>query len=147
MSARVGKGVAPAIVIAGALIAMGLYFGLRSRDGATPPASSKPAATSSAAPAHVSTERFAAAALEYHRPELVKRCWDSNRPAHGAPSQAKMTIDLTFGPDGSQVARGFREERGATRPEVTACVQRTLPPLRVPPPGGSVRVELPLTLP
>ena len=147
MSARVGKGVAPAIVIAGALIGVGLYFGLRSRDGATPPASSKPAATSSAAPAHVSTERFAAAALEYHRPELVKRCWDPHPPVPGAPSQAKMTIDLTFGPDGSQVARGFREERGATRPEVTACVQRTLPPLRVPPPGGSVRVELPLTLP
>src|SRR5919106_3515905 len=108
MSARVGKGVAPAIVIAGALIGMGLYFGLRRRDGAAPPASSKPAAPSSAPPAHVSTERFAAAALEFHRPELVKRCWgEPKTPAHGAPLQAKMTIDLTFGPDGSQVARGF----------------------------------------
>src|ERR671918_2470372 len=101
MSARVGKGVAPAIVIAGALIGMGLFFGLRSREGAAPPATAKPAAPSTP-PTSLNTERFAAAALEYHRPELVKRCWE---PApNDAPSQAKMRIDLTFGPDGSQVA-------------------------------------------
>ena len=135
-----GKGVAPAIVIAGALIGVGLYFGLRSRNGSVAPPRA-PTATSNA-------ERFTAALLELHRPELVKRCWEPTRGAAAAEqSPARMTIDVTFGPDGTQRARGFLEERGASRPEVTACVQRTLPLLRIPAQGVSVRVELSLTLP
>ena len=146
MSARVGKGLAAAIVLAGALIGMGLYFGLRSRDRLANPAASS-ARTSFPQPAQLSTERFAAALLEYHRPELVKRCWPGQGVGARSPGPATMRIDVTFGPDGTQVARGFLEDRGASQPELTACIQRALPPLRVPPPGVSVRVELPLTLP
>jgi hypothetical protein len=145
MSAQVGKGVAPAIVIAGALIGMGLYFGLRSRDRATPPARSTASPSPPAAP-RLNTEGFAAAAVEYHRAELVKRCWEPQR-AGGQSNPARMTLDITFGPDGTQLARGVLEERGAAPPEMTSCVQRILPPLQVPPPGASVRVALPLTLP
>jgi hypothetical protein len=146
MTARVGKGVAPAIVIAGALIGLGLYFGLRSRNGPAVPVMPNVAPPSAPA-AKVNTERFAAALLEYHRPELVKRCWEPSRAAAPEPPQTRMTIDVTFGPDGAQLARGFLEERGASRPEVTACVQQALPVLRIPPQGVSVRVALPLTLP
>lgn len=145
MTTRVGKGLAPAIVLAGALIAVGLYLGLRSRQGA-PTAARSNAAPPSAPPTQVSTERFAAALLEYHRPDLVKRCWEPRAASRG-PEPAKMRIDVTFGADGAQVARGFLEERGSSDPEVTACVQRVLPPLRVPPPGASVRLELQLVLP
>ena len=136
MTMRVGKAVAPAIIIAGGLIGLGLYFGLRGRERAAP-----------APPARLSTERFAAALLEYHRAELVKRCWEPRRAGGGEKAQAKMRIDVTFGADGAQVARGFLEERGAAHPEVTECVQQTLPPLRVPPPGVPIRLELQLALP
>jgi hypothetical protein len=139
----VGNAVAPAIVLAGALIGLGLFLGLRSRTGPE----RVPLRRIDPALAKANTERFASAQLEHYRPELLQKCW---RPLVGAapePAQSRIKIDLTFGPDGAQLARGLIEDRGQSRSDVSACVQQTLPLLRIPPQGMSVRVELPLSLP
>jgi hypothetical protein len=138
----VSNAVAPAIVIAGALIALGLFMGLRTRSAPE----RLPLRPVNPALARANTERLALAQLEHYRPELVEKCW---KPTLAVPesARARMKLDVTFGPDGAQLARGLLEERGASRSDVTACVQETLPALRISPQGLSVRVELPLALP
>ena len=135
--------VAPAIVIAGALIALGLFLGLRTRSAPE----RLPFRAVNPAMARANTERLALAQLERYRPELVEKCWKRTIAAVSEPARARMKLDVTFGPDGAQLARGLLEERGASRSDVTACVQETLPALRISPQGLSVRVELPLALP
>jgi hypothetical protein len=138
----VSNAVAPAIVIAGALIALGLFLGLRTRSAPE----RLPLRPANPALARANTERLALAQLERYRPELVEKCW---KPTLAVPesARARMKLDVTFGPDGAQLARGLLEERGASRSVITACVQETLPALRISPQGLSVRVELPLALP
>jgi len=141
--ARVSRGVAPAIVIAGALIGLGLFLGLRN-GGARERLKLR---SINPVTARANTERLALAQLEQFHPDLVQKCWRPSLAQRPEPAHVRMRIDVTFAPDGVQVARGLIEERGESRPDVTACVQETLPQLRIPPQGLSVRVELPLALP
>jgi hypothetical protein len=129
-----------AIVLAAVIVALGLAVGLRA------PPSPSPAAPATAAPPvdRARVARHAAEALAYHRPLLLDRCW---RPAAPRPAAAVFTFNLSFDARGEQVARGVVEEAGTSTPELTRCVVAVLPPLRVPPPGAGVQVEVPLRLP
>ncbi len=143
VGARASLVMPAAIVIAGGMIAGGAYLGLRERGAgeATAPA---PAAVS--APVAVDRElvtRQALEALAYHRPQILARCYRAiaeRRPA-------AFTFDVTFDAQGSQVMRGFIEAPGTSTPEITACVTESLPPLKIPPPGAVVMIEVPLRLP
>lgn len=131
------KWIAASIVLAGALIGLGLYFGLSARP--TPPVAAPPTA-----PTAPSAERAAIAALESYRPGLRIACLSRDG---GAQGPLRWVVDLTFDAAGVQLARGFREERGASSPEATQCLERYLPQLTIAPPGQAVRVEVPFALP
>lgn len=143
-----------AIVLAGALIGLGLYLGIR-RDPLERPA--PPAAEArvlpvvppptAPAPDPGRVRRHAEAALAYHRPGLRQACYLPAVAGEAPLPNIAFEFTFTFGPDGVQVMRGVVEMRDASRPAVTACVTAELPPLRIPPPGEIVQVVLPLSFP
>jgi hypothetical protein len=131
-----------AIVIAGALVAAAILF----RRPEPPPArtASSPAPTANQSV----VQAQAAAALAKLHDRLVHECWDPSVKADpGGPKTVRLTLDVTFGPDGVPLARGINEQRDAHRSDVTSCVSQHPVELKVDPPGQTVRVELPLTLP
>ena len=161
-----------AILIAGALIAASLFFGLRGREppaaggpasplvaghapiAASSPATSSPAAVSppSPPPAVVSLDRAAVTAaamkdLERYRADIVKKCVEPALAKKPAPPRIKLTFNVAFDPEGKQVARGVAEDRETMREGVSTCAMDAIPGLSVPAPGAPVSVELPWTLP
>jgi hypothetical protein len=126
------KWIAVAIVIAAAMISLALYLALSPRPrAAAPPPLGDPS-------------KSASAALAAYQPGLRMACWPTDA---GELPPSRWSVDLSFDANGQQLARGFSEERGASNPEVTKCVQRLLPPLRIAAPGQTVRVEVPFALP
>lgn len=167
-----------AIVLAGALIAAGLFFGLRGRDSASPPAPASPAASSAltvappataqisppadsappgaeppalqgqASPAGQKAANTAAQkALDAYRAEIIEKCLKPSVAKNPNPPQVKYSFDLVFDATGKQIARGLIEHREASRGDVGVCINTTLPPLQIPPPGGTVRTSPEWTLP
>lgn len=148
--------VAIAIVIAGALVGLGLYLGLRAR---APVAAPRPGPAAEAAPVpppHLPSRddpdrvrADAVAAVERFRQEMLERCW---RPALAqAPQPATSTyqLDVSFSGNGVESARGVSELREQpSRGDVARCLRdQPIGTLRIPPPGGLVRYELPLRFP
>lgn len=161
-----------AIMISGSLIAVAVFFGLRSRPSPPSPADSRPPsspapdapavppstaretapdrAPSQAAPAPPSSELVAAQltkALEAQRKTLFERCWAPAVAQEPAPPMMKLFINVSFDANGQQVIRGVREDRETARPEVRQCVSDALKPLQIPPPGAGVFAEVPFTFP
>lgn len=159
-----------AVLISGALIAVAVFFGLRTRplppDTARPSGSSAPrgdtgpAGTAGAVPpegapspsdsAAVSPEVVAAQvmeALKAQRKALVKRCWTTG---DGGKSTTPVTlhVNATFSATGQQLTLGLREDRATPLPELRQCVADALEPLEIPAPGAQVFVpDVVLTLP
>ncbi|WP_437720985.1 hypothetical protein [Sorangium sp. So ce861] len=106
-----------------------------------------PAAQRAAAVPREEVARQAARALDARRPALVERCYRPAIAAQPAPREVKYVFNLTFDAQGRQIARGIIEDREASRPDVTACLVTALPPIAVEPPGASVRVDVPFSLP
>ncbi|WP_437596181.1 hypothetical protein WMF28_26735 [Sorangium sp. So ce590] len=164
-----------AILLGSALIAAAVYLGLRHGPAAVAPdarsaggtAADRAGSGSSAGPAERAgasgegapaprrapsvpreeVARQAARALDAHRPALVERCYRPAIAAQPAPRGVKYVFDLTFDAQGRQIARGILEDRETSRPEITACLVTALPPVAVAPPGASVRVDVPFSLP
>lgn len=88
----------------------------------------------------------AQAALDVARPEIAAACWTP--PGADAPASIVLTVDVTFSPTGEVLTLAHSEQREASRPEVTRCVQgRPRPILAIAAPGDTVRTTLTLTLP
>lgn len=160
-----------AILISGALLAVAVFFGLRSRpspDSPQTPSSSRspmapptglppeprelapPRAPSQPAQTQVSTELVAAQltkAIEAHRKTIVERCWAPSFAKQPTPATTKIFINASFDANGQQLIRGIREDRELGRPDVRQCVTETLPLLQIPPPGANVFAEVELTIP
>ncbi|WP_437332252.1 hypothetical protein [Sorangium sp. So ce394] len=162
-----------AILLGSAMIAAAVYLGLRHGPAAVapdpraaagdashrgepaPPAGAAERAPGERAPAaqrapavpREEVARQAARALEARRPALVERCYKPAIAARPAPREVKYVFNLTFDAQGRQIARGIIEDREASRPDVTACLATALPPVAVEPPGASVRVDVPFSLP
>ncbi|WP_437477454.1 hypothetical protein WME75_28345 [Sorangium sp. So ce1014] len=164
-----------AILLGSALIAAAVYLGLRHGPAAVAPdarsaggtAADRAGPGSSAGPAERArasgevapgpqrapsvpreeVARQAARALDAHRPALVERCYRPAIAAQPAPRGVKYVFNLTFDAQGRQIARGILEDRETSRPEITACLVTALPPVAVAPPGASVRVDVPFSLP
>jgi hypothetical protein len=161
-----------AILISGSLIAVAVYFGLRSRPSPPSPTDTQPTsspapdaptvppptaretapdrAPSQPAPAPPSSDLVASQltkALEAQRKTLVERCWAPAVAQEPNPPTMKLFINASFDANGQQVIRGVREERETARPEVRQCVSDALKPLQIPPPGAGVFADVPFTLP
>lgn len=137
-----------AIVLSSVIVATGIYFGLRHRTPPPPPPPQQPAP----APVPVQVDRarvdqHARAALAYQRPLLLARCYRPAIAALPSPIPAEFVLDLTFDADGGQLMRGINEVPGTSTPELTRCVGEQLAPLRIPAPGASVQLEIPLRFP
>lgn len=137
-----------AIVLAGALIGLGLFFGLR---GLAPSVVAPPAAPPSPSSLPIIdadvSRRHATDALAYHLETLRRSCYLPAVAGEPTPPTVGFELSYTFDPEGQQIMRGLVEVRGTERPEVTRCLTDTLPPLRIPRPGAVVTVTLPLSFP
>jgi len=162
----------PLSIIAGAaLIALGLFFGLRAgpRGGAPSttagapaaapvPQSAIPIAPSAAAPAlqqaaqgasldQVRQHVVRALAVEKEK-TLVPKCWQPLLAKTPSPARAKYTFNLAFDAQGKEIARAISEHREAERADVGQCLRGLPGGLTIPPPGtGIPTVEVELEFP
>ncbi len=141
MQRSTGVALPASIVIAGALIGLGLYFGLRTQQPLREPIAARVAERP--ATREVPPEALVNAVLSLHLPALRERCGDLVDPSWQG---AHVTLDATFDDAGRQLTRSFLEQRGASRPGLSNCLQEALPRLAVPPLGRTARVELPVDL-
>lgn len=154
-----------AVLIGSVIIALAVLFGplLRPTPTGRPAASAPartavqpplneapPAGVSSPAGAVISREAVTAEvvhALEQSRKQIIERCWKPAALANPEPPMVKLTFNFTFDPAGQQAARGAREARGASRPEIRECLDDIVKLVTISPPGAVVQVEVPFTLP
>jgi hypothetical protein len=159
---------------AGAMIAVGLYLGLRQRpseppgtvaSGAAPGASiTAPIATpqppANGSPVPVPTlgdvpkaeqarvETAVRAAIEKAKPGVVEKCWKPSFAKTKDPASIKLHWNGTIGIAGEPTSFGFSEDRKASRPDVAQCVRDTSIEVKVtPPPAAPVLVDVPFDLP
>lgn len=138
-----------AILLGSVIIAAALYLG-RQAPTPTPTVEVAPAPTPTVEAASVPTPTpanlyevvgmQAREVLQYQMTELRRRC--PTRPGE----QYGFTLDVTFDAQGNEVVHGITERPG-NAPGMGACVSAAVAPLRVPPPGVTIMVEVPLTLP
>lgn len=166
-----------AILGAGLFIGAGLYFGLSSKGssdaGQSAPQQPAPTVATSAPTAvdpprdpapkpepmpppepassgsGANAQKAAEAALaSLKKNVLIDRCWKPAIKANPEPAKSKHTLDITFGADGKQIARGFSDIRGESREDVSRCLSGVADTLQiVPAPGQTVRAELSLEFP
>jgi hypothetical protein len=151
-----------AIVIAGSLLSVAVFFGLQSSspsmgngDGNNSPstgaqvqrlgpatASVAPIEQQSAAALRAEVER----ALEPARARILAECWKPSVARDPSPSRVAYVLSFTFDADGHQRARGMFELEGGSRPDIGACISQ-IPPLTITPPGRRTSVEVSFALP
>jgi len=149
-----------AVLLAGAMIALGLYFGLRDR--APAPASIAPSAVGSVKsdvlpsetqrrpeptpPAKADRTAVKAAAvkdIDRHRPAVIEKCLKALPPSE----KLGFDVNVTFDALGKQLVRSIREGRDNAQRGSGECVTRAVPNLEVPAPGETVVVDFSWTLP
>jgi hypothetical protein len=90
-------------------------------------------------------EQDASAELEKAKREFVDVYW--KQMAGQWPSSATFTYNLSFDPDGHEIARGVSDGEGVA-PEISESIKEGLSsPIKVAPPGRYVGVSLVLTVP
>ncbi|MEO5729532.1 MAG: hypothetical protein ABI134_02015 [Byssovorax sp.] len=153
-----------AILLGSVIIAIGLYLGLR-REPSAPPSPSVPvvvdaprapvAAPEPDRPAPAAAPRVersevvkqVEAALAKHKKVLVEKCLAPSLAKQPEPKTVSYVFNFTFDASGKQIARGTTESRENSRSDVTRCVNETLPPIEVPPPGQSMPLDVTFVLP
>ncbi|MBK9261356.1 MAG: hypothetical protein IPM54_16325 [Polyangiaceae bacterium] len=147
-----------AILLGSGIIALGLYFGLRSSKSDVPPmlppaagpaVDRAPLAPAKPAPFvdKAKVAKDAAAALDRHKKALTETCVAPALAKKPDPPTVKYLFNITFDAAGRPIARGVVEDRATSRPEVLTCISDNFPVIQVPPPGQSVLVDVPLELP
>jgi hypothetical protein len=142
------------IVVAGALVATGIYLGLRSMRPSSAPipaptsegeAGPSPAAQDATSVRHALALRAATEAVDQALPQWRFECWDTAAPSTRRPG--RYVAALAFGPDGATVVAGITEDRGGSDPNVAQCLRQRVHLLRIPPPRQSISLEVPFALP
>jgi hypothetical protein len=150
-----------AIIVAGALIGAGLYFGLRASPPVTvissapagsapPPASVAPATTPPPGIAPEIQQRVAresAAQLEALRRQLAERCWAPSVAASVEPASATFRVRLLFDAAGTRTQQGVSDASDPRRADVAACLRAQPMTVSVTAPGAIAGVDLALELP
>lgn len=139
------------ILGASVIIALGLYFGLRS---STAPVTPAPVAAPVAAPPRPEptpgpTEAQTAASVtqvivEAH-PRWRAACWDTADPATRKPG--RYVASLAFDASGKLVIFGITEEREASDPAVAQCIRQQSNTFSIPAPGQASSFEVPFRMP
>jgi hypothetical protein len=162
------------ILIAGAMIAVGAFFGLRTREHASaPPSTATPPTSSTATPeaapttpraeatqAALRAEAASATApqvdrakvealvrdrFEPLRKELASKCW---KPALAPSGRYEIKLVYAFDAEGRELSRGTLESRAHGSPEITRCVLDALTQLTLPPIGaGASELVVPVVFP
>lgn len=144
------------IVLAGSLIGVGLFFGLRERghSPSEPPVqpgtrrAEGPAAQPRPAPPRavdpLLARRATEQALEAQRAAIVERCIPA---AARSGTASRLSINVTFDASGTQIGRGIIADRGDPRPWLSECATGALPTLRIPAQGYPVALEVVWALP
>lgn len=158
MSASAGMSVPTAILLGSGLIAVSIFFGLRSMAPVPPTIASEPpvavaapeptpvvAAPPVASPGQV--QQQASEALAYQRTRLRDVCYRPAVQTAGAALPAAWTFNVTFDAQGNQLVRGMEEQSGTSTPALTQCIGDTLQALSVPAPGRTIMVEIELRFP
>lgn len=146
-----------AIIGAGALVGLGLFFGLRQKapDAPTSQPSIASAASENRAPQPPATVVSTAAptgvvALDKVKADVTKAldaektksflpmCWKPLLAKTPKPDRAKYTFDMAFDAQGKEISRGISEHREAERSDVGICLRKLPIGLTIPPPGGPV---------
>lgn len=142
------------IVVAGALVAAGIYFGLRSMrpqsapipaptgDGEVRPS---PAAQDASSEGHALALRAGTEAVHQALPRWRSECWDTAEPSTRRPG--RYVAAVAFALDGATVVAGITEDRGGSDPNVAQCLRQRVHLLRIPPPRQSISLEVPFALP
>jgi hypothetical protein len=85
--------------------------------------------------------------VEEQRREVVSSCW----PREGLPRgqrSATVTYNVTFDPQGREVARGIGQDRRAPAGEFGKCLaQLQTTPFSISPPGRYVTLRVPVAYP
>ena len=155
-----------AIVIAGGLVGLGLYMGLRSSTppapAADPPRAAKaPEVESPPPPPPVAekktgeelvtlqqtVERQALAAIEAKREEIVTKCWNPSAEKNPEPAKVNVGLSLSFRATGVVVASGTIAKREGARHDIMECMGTIAHGIEIPPPGQNVSVEVYFDLP
>ena len=118
--------IAVAIVVGSALIGLGIYLGLRRPEGQDRPRS-------------VPVKHADVA-------QVRDQATTALRAAGATCGHVRVSVDLTIGPRGEEIARGITELRDDPQPATAACL-RALPPIRIAPPGETVRLAIDLVVP
>ncbi|MBZ5709955.1 hypothetical protein [Nannocystis pusilla] len=142
-----------AILLAGVLIAVALFLGLRATN--TPPtpapapaAAPDPSPPPAPPPVDLAVSRqHATNALAYHRGTLRQDCYLPVVASEAVPPALDIEFTFTFDAAGVQAMRGVVETSAESRPTVTQCVLDKLPPLRIPAPGQVVTAVVVLSFP
>lgn len=145
-----------AILLAGAMLALAVFFGLR---GLAPPAAPSPPPPPTAEPPPPAAEppppaldpevarQRVADALAYHHDKLRQDCYLPAVAGESPLPTLTFEFNYTFDSEGMQIARGVVEVGDTGRPAVTECVLATLPALRIRRPGRVVTATVPLSFP
>ncbi len=152
------------ILVAGAMIGAGLFFGLRGRPAETTPASpTAPAEESPAAPTpnpppaeiaspapsdlQATVQKQALDALGKHRARIVADCWNPSVKKDPNPAKTTFMFRFMFNPKGQLGVSGVGDAPAESRRDVSQCIRDLKLPIAVPPPGSEIAVQIPLTLP
>lgn len=143
------------ILLAGAAIGTGLYFGLRRPEGTSPSAPVSPGPVPApavpgpvpapAALTHAEITAHATAQVEDAKPRWTAACWDTADPTTRTPG--RYVAGLAFDAEGRLKVSGVSETRGASDPGVAQCLRRLTHDFSIPPPGRYVVVDVPFAMP
>ncbi len=133
-----------AIVVAGGLIGLGLFLGLRPPE--TPlPRPPGPALVDAAAQQKAAAELKAW--LEAQRPTFIRTCWEPSFAKAAEPARISLSFNFTFDEKGQEIGRGMSEHREAHRADVGSCLRGLQERARISPPGATVAIEATISLP
>ena len=91
-------------------------------------------------------EADVARALDEQRVLFRDRCWTPALAKSKAPAESTYTFEIGLDLSGKEVARGVSVTPGA-REDVADCLRMVVAPVKVPPPGRSISVRVPVKLP
>lgn len=157
------------ILLAGAMIGAGLFFGLRDRPVETPPSSipptehAAPAASSPLKPTPTPTpvetpalepselqatvQKQALEALGKHRARIIADCWNPSVKKAPNPATSTFTFRFLFNSKGHLGMSGVGDPPAESRHDVSQCIRDLKLPITITPPGSEVAVQIQLTLP
>jgi len=143
------------ILLASVIVALGLYFGLRTPPVDVAPQPNAPASVpepavmpqpaAPPAPTEAQTAADVTDAVVREYPSWKVACWDSADPATRKPGRYAAT--LAFDATGKLVIFGINEDREMSDPNVAQCLRRQSNLFTIPAPGRPVTFDVPFQLP